>query len=97
MLNPQLVAGKHGFFGDHESEDIRTIFCKLVLKRVEIFQNNLSRTGSLMTQVWRCYFLTILSKKLHKWQKWKSIRSHCSSSVNDITLLQFPQIESLTV
>ena len=37
MLNPQLVAGKHGFFGDHESEDIRTIFCKLVLKRVEIF------------------------------------------------------------
>ena len=26
MLNPQLVAGKHGFFGDHESKDIPTIF-----------------------------------------------------------------------
>ena len=26
MLNPQLVAGKHGFLGDHESEDIRIIF-----------------------------------------------------------------------
>ena len=24
MLNPQLVAGKHVFFGDHESEDIQT-------------------------------------------------------------------------
>ena len=26
MLNPQLVVGKHGFFGDHLSKDIRTIF-----------------------------------------------------------------------
>ena len=26
ILNPQLVAGKHGFFGNHESEDIQTIF-----------------------------------------------------------------------
>ena len=25
MLSPQLVAGKHSFFWDHESEDIRTI------------------------------------------------------------------------
>ena len=30
MLNPQLVAGKHSFFGDHESEDIRTIFKKVL-------------------------------------------------------------------
>ena len=26
MLNPQFVAGEHGLFGGHESEDIRTIF-----------------------------------------------------------------------
>ena len=26
MLNPQLVTGEHGLFGDHESEDIPTIF-----------------------------------------------------------------------
>ena len=25
MVNPQLVAGEHGLFGDHESEDIQTI------------------------------------------------------------------------
>ena len=24
MLNPQFVAGKHGLFGGHKSEDIRT-------------------------------------------------------------------------
>ena len=28
MLNPQLVAEKHSYFGDHESEDIWTIFEK---------------------------------------------------------------------
>ena len=26
MLNPQFVAGEHGLFGGHESEDIPTIF-----------------------------------------------------------------------
>ena len=26
MLNPHFVAGEHGLFGSHESEDIRTIF-----------------------------------------------------------------------
>ena len=26
MLNPHFVAGEHGLFGGHESEDIRTIF-----------------------------------------------------------------------
>ena len=26
MLNPQFVAGEHGLFGDHKSEDIRTFF-----------------------------------------------------------------------
>ena len=26
MLNPHFVAGQHGLFGGHESEDIRTIF-----------------------------------------------------------------------
>ena len=25
MLNPHFVAGEHGLFGAHESEDIRTI------------------------------------------------------------------------
>ena len=25
MLNPHFVAGEHGLFGDHESEDIWTI------------------------------------------------------------------------
>ena len=29
MLNPQFVAGEHGLFGGHKSEDIRTFF-KLV-------------------------------------------------------------------
>ena len=28
MLNPHFVAGEHGLFGAHESEDIRTIFFK---------------------------------------------------------------------
>ena len=26
MLNPQFVAGEHGLFGGHKSEDIRTFF-----------------------------------------------------------------------
>ena len=26
MLNPQVVAGEHGLFGGHKSEDIRTFF-----------------------------------------------------------------------
>merc|ERR1712235_57307 len=26
MLNPQFVAGEHGLFGGHKSEDIRTLF-----------------------------------------------------------------------
>ena len=26
MLNPQFVAGEHGLFGRHKSEDIRTFF-----------------------------------------------------------------------
>ena len=26
MLNPQFVAGEHGLFGDHKSEDIQTFF-----------------------------------------------------------------------
>ena len=26
MLNPHFVAGEHGLFGGHESEDIQTIF-----------------------------------------------------------------------
>ena len=29
MLNPQFVAGEHGLFGGHESEDIRTISSSL--------------------------------------------------------------------
>ena len=32
MLNPHFVAGEHGLFGGHKSEDIRTFFkkkCKL--------------------------------------------------------------------
>ena len=28
MLNPQFVAGEHGLFGGHKSEDIRTFFIK---------------------------------------------------------------------
>ena len=28
MLLPQFVAGEHGLFGGHESEDIRTIALK---------------------------------------------------------------------
>ena len=28
MLIPQFVAGEHGLFGGHESEDIPTIFLK---------------------------------------------------------------------
>ena len=28
MLNPQFVAGEHGLFGGHKSEDIRTFFSK---------------------------------------------------------------------
>ena len=27
MLNPHFVAGEHGLFGGHKSEDIRTFFC----------------------------------------------------------------------
>ena len=30
MLNPQIEAGEHGLFGGHESEDIRTIFKKVL-------------------------------------------------------------------
>ena len=30
MLNPQFVAGEHGLFGGHKSEDIRTF---LLMKR----------------------------------------------------------------
>ena len=29
MLNPQFVAGEHGFFGGHKSEDIRTFFLNI--------------------------------------------------------------------
>ena len=29
MLNPQFVAGEHGLFEGHESEDIRTISSSL--------------------------------------------------------------------
>ena len=29
MLNPQFVAGEHGLFGGHESEDIPTISSSL--------------------------------------------------------------------
>ena len=28
IRNPHFVAGEHGLFGGHESEDIRTIFSK---------------------------------------------------------------------
>ena len=28
MLNPQFVAGEHGLFGGHKSEDIRTFYLK---------------------------------------------------------------------
>ena len=30
MLNPHFVAGEHGLFGSHESEDIRTIFNSVI-------------------------------------------------------------------
>ena len=29
MLNPHFVAGEHGLFGGHKSEDIRTFFKKM--------------------------------------------------------------------
>ena len=35
MLIPQFVAGEHGLFGGHESEDIRTISFEALL-----FSNN---------------------------------------------------------
>ena len=30
MLNPQFVAGEHGFFGGHKSKDIRTFFLLVI-------------------------------------------------------------------
>ena len=30
MLNPQFVAGKHGLFGGHKSEDIQTFFISVI-------------------------------------------------------------------
>ena len=32
MLNPHFVAGEHGLFGAHKSEDIRTIFTLTLVK-----------------------------------------------------------------
>ena len=31
MLNPQFVAGEHGLFGGHKSEDIRTFYSEYQL------------------------------------------------------------------
>ena len=32
MLNPHFVAGEHGLFGGHKSEDIRTFFSQIIDK-----------------------------------------------------------------
>ena len=38
MLNPHFVAGEHGLFGAHESEDIRTIS---IYPRINLEENSL--------------------------------------------------------
>ena len=38
MLNPYFVAGEHGLFGAHESEDIRTIS---IYPRINLEENSL--------------------------------------------------------
>ena len=45
MLNPQFVAGEHGLFGGHKSEDIPTFFfggerSLLVFKGRSLFTNS---------------------------------------------------------
>ena len=41
MLLPQFVAGEHGLFGGHESEDISTIFLKQQLHKYISLDNGL--------------------------------------------------------
>ena len=64
MLNPHFVAGEHGLFGGHESEDIRTIFfqkyltlipffCLLLLTIQHIVRNILSSSPILYYSVCR--------------------------------------------
>ena len=40
MLNPQFVAGEHGLFGGHKSEDIRTFLNENMRKIFAIFTYN---------------------------------------------------------
>ena len=37
MLNPQFVAGEHGLFGGHKSEDIRTFFSSRMQIEIHIY------------------------------------------------------------
>ena len=39
MLNPQFVAGEHGLFGGHKSEDIRTFFLLISYLHTLFFRN----------------------------------------------------------
>ena len=36
MLNPHFVAGEHGLFGGHKSEDIRTFFFIITVQHVYV-------------------------------------------------------------
>ena len=42
MLNPHFVAGEHGLFGAHESEDIRTIS---IYPRINLEENSFLKKG----------------------------------------------------
>ena len=53
MLNPQFVAGEHGLFGGHKSEDIRTFFkCNFAFR---IFISNVHIHISVYVCIERCH------------------------------------------
>ena len=87
-LNPHLVAGEHGLFGDHESEDIRTIFNfyslierDWVTKQISVINN------PIFTHVlWNPTYLNVFSKisghnTVVLFIKWKALMGWYTYSV----------------